>query len=127
MQALALQPSDVSKQICLYAMMRQYRLVWDFMLTVVGNKYRLLDTSFGKIDLNSFFMHLQEQDDWVASWSDATVAKLKQVLQKLLVENEYLDSAESDHLNPVLISPILENAIRAAGQGLALPAFNCLE
>ena len=126
-QALALQPSDVSKQICLYAMMRQYRLVWDFMLTVVGNKYRLLDTSFGKIDLNSFFMHLQEQDDWVASWSDATVAKLKQVLQKLLVENEYLDSADSDHLNPVLISPILENAIRTAGQELALPAFNCLD
>jgi hypothetical protein len=108
-------------------MMRQYRLVWDFMLTVVGNKYRLLDTSFGKIDLNTFFMHLQEQDDWVASWSDATVAKLKQVLQKLLVENEYLDSADSDHLNPVLISPILENAIRTAGQELALPAFNCLD
>ena len=126
-QALALQPSDVSKQICLYAMMRQYRLVWDFMLTVVGNKYRLLDTSFGKIDLNTFFMHLQEQDDWVAAWSDSTVAKLKQVLQKLLVENEYLDSADSDHLNPVLISPILENAIRAAGQELALPAFNCLD
>lgn len=53
-QAIATQPSDVSKQICLYAMMRQYRLVWDFMLTVVGSKYRLLDTSFGKIDLNVF-------------------------------------------------------------------------
>lgn len=29
-QAIATQPSDVSKQICLYAMMRQYRLVWDY-------------------------------------------------------------------------------------------------
>ena len=125
-QALATQPSDVSKQICLYAMMRQYRLVWDFMLTVVGNKYRLLDTSFGKIDLNTFFMRLQEQDDWVATWSDSTITKLKQVLQKLLVENEYLDSADADHINPVLISPLLENAIREAGQEIVLPAFNCL-
>ena len=125
-EALAAQPSDVSKQICLYAMMRQYRLVWDFMLTVVGNKYRLLDTSFGKIDLNTFFMRLQEQDDWVATWSDSTITKLKQVLQKLLVENEYLDSTDADHINPVLISPLLENAIREAGQEIVLPAFNCL-
>ena len=125
-RAIASQPSDVSKQICLYAMIRQYRLVWDFMLTVIGNKYRLLDTSFGKIDLNSFFMRLQEQDDWVATWSDSTVTKLKQVLMKLLLENEYLDSAETDHINPVLISPLLENAIREAGQEVVLPAFNCL-
>ena len=39
--AIATQPSNVAKQICLYAMMRQYRLVWDFMLTVIGNKYKL--------------------------------------------------------------------------------------
>ncbi len=125
-EAIATQPSDVAKQICLYAMMRQYRLVWDFMITVVGTKYRLLDMTFGKIDLNSFFMRLQEQDDWVATWSESTVSKLKQVLQKLLVDNEYLDSASSDHLNPVLISPLLESSIREAGQELALPAFNCL-
>ena len=125
-EAIATQPSNISKQICLYEMMRQYRLVWDFMLTVIGAKYRLLDTSFGKIDLNGFFMRLQEQDDWVATWSNSTVTKLKQVLQKVLVENEYLDSPSADHLNPVLISPILENSIRASGQELALPAFNCL-
>ena len=125
-QALATQPVDVSKQICLYAMMRQYRLVWDFMLTVIGEKYKKLDTSFGKMDLNVFFMRLQEQDDWVATWSDATVTKLKQVLRRLLVDNEHLDSANADHINPVLISPLLENAIREAGQEIALPAFNCL-
>ncbi len=126
-QAIADQPSYVAKQICLYAMMRQYRLVWDFMITVVGSKYRSFDTSFGKMDLNGFFMRLQEQDDWVATWSDSTIAKLKQVLQKILVDNEYLDSSDADHLNPVLISPLLENAIREAGQELALPAFNCLD
>lgn len=50
---IAKQPSDVSKQICLYAMMKESRLLWDFMITVIGNKYQKLDTSFGKIDLNS--------------------------------------------------------------------------
>ncbi len=125
-EAIADQPSDVSRQICLYAMIRQYRLVQDFMLTVIGEKYRLLDASFSKMDLNVFFQRLQEQDDWVATWSESTITKLKQVLQKLLVDNEYLDSTEAARLNPVLISPLLENAIRADGQEYLLPAFNCL-
>lgn len=124
--AIADEPSDIAKQICLYAMMRQYRLVWDFMLTVIGEKYRNLNSSFSKADLNIFFIRLAEQDDWVATWSDKTTAKLRQVLMKTLVENEYLDSTKAERLNPVLISPILESAIREAGQEIALPAFNCL-
>ena len=56
--AIANEPSDVAKQVCLYAMMRQYRLVWDFMLTVVGEKYRKLDSSFSKVDVNGFFLRL---------------------------------------------------------------------
>lgn len=124
-QAIATQPSDVSKQICLYAMMKQSRLVWDFMVTVIGEKYRLMDTSFGKIDLNTFFMRLQEQDDSVASWSVSTITKIKQVLARILVENDYLDSIKADHINPVLLSSILENGIRSNGDEAALPAFNC--
>ena len=125
-EAIATQPSEVAKQVCLYAMMKQYRLVWDFMITVIGSKYQLMDTSFGKIDLNTFFMRLQEQDDDVASWSDSTIKKLKQVLLKTLVDNEYVDSTKADKLNPVLISPLLENAIREENKIEALPAFNCL-
>jgi len=124
--AIASQPSDVSKQICLYAMMKQYRLVWDFMITVVGAKYENRDMSFGRVDFNAFMMRLQEQDDWVATWSDSTITKVRQVLTKMLVENEYLDSTDADHLNPVLISPLLENAIREDGQEIVLSAFNCL-
>ena len=124
--AIATQPSEVAKQICLYAMMKQYRIVWDFMITVIGSKYRNFDMSFGKIDLNTFFARLQEQDSWVATWSDSTVAKIKQVLAKILVENDYLDSISSDHLNPVLISTLLENGIRSNNDNIALAAFNCL-
>lgn len=122
--AMATQSSEVSKQICLYAMMKQYRLVWDFMVTVIGEKYRSKDTSFGKIDLNTFFLRLLEQDDWVATWSDSTITKVKQVLNKMLVENEYIDNANADHLNPVWLNPILENAIRSNNDDIILPAFN---
>ena len=76
--------AETAKQICLYAMMKQSRLVWEFMLTVIGEKYRLRDMSFGKIDLNTFFMRLQEQNDTVASWSDSTITKLNRLLPECL-------------------------------------------
>ena len=81
--------------------------------------------SFGKIDLNTYFMRLQEQNDAVAGWSDTTIAKLKQILARVLVETEYLDNVRSDHLNPVWLQPILEDAIRASGDVNLLPVFNC--
>ena len=123
--AIAQQPMDVAKQICLYAMMKDSRLVWEFMVTVVGEKFRVKELSYGKMDVNAFFLRLQEQDDGVASWSDSTISKLKQILTRVLVENEYLDSITADHINPVWLHPILENAIRSNNDDVILPAFNC--
>lgn len=118
-------PVENAKQACLYAMMKQYRLVWDYMITVIGAKYREQDLSYGKMDLNVFFMRLQEQDDEVASWTDATINKIKQVLNKILIENEYIDGPRATNLNPVLICSEVENAIRANNDDVALAAFNC--
>lgn len=125
--AIAQQPHDVSKQLCLYAMMKQHRLVLDFMLTVIAEKYRQQNFAFSKMDLNVFFLRLQEQDDGVATWSDSTITKLKQIFVRMLVDTEYLDDIKADHINPVLASSILENAIRSNGDEAMLPAFNCFE
>lgn len=123
--AIATQPTDTAKQICMYAMMKQYRLMWDFMITVIGEKYRMQNFSFSKMDVNVFFMQLQEQDDYVAGWSDSTVSKIRQVIIKVLVENEYLDNIKANHINPVWLTPVLENAIRNNSDDRALAAFNC--
>lgn len=125
--ALATLPTDEAKQICLYAMIRQSPLVRDFMVQVIGEKYRLKDMSFGRKEANVFLMRLQEQDDYVATWSESTIGKIRQVLIKILVENEYLDNINSDHLNPVLISRVLENGIRANNDESVFPAFNYFE
>lgn len=122
--AIAEQPVDVSKQVCLYAMMKDSRLVWDFMLTVVAEKYRSQNMKLTKMDLNMFFMRLQEQDNGVAAWSESTITKIKQILTRILVENGYLDNNKSETLKPVLICSTLLNAILADGEKAALPAFN---
>lgn len=124
-RVIAHRPMEVAKQACLYAMMKQYRLVWDFMITVVGAKYRNLDYSYGRVDLNEFFARLQEQDEEVSSWTEGTIQKIKQVLNKVLIENGYIDSPRATKLNLTAICSEVDNAIRADGNDVALPAFNC--
>ena len=118
--------ADAAKQACLFLMMNYYRLVWEFMITVIGEKYRTKDTSFTKVDLNSFFTRLQEQNDVIASWSDATISKCKQVFKKTLVENGYLDNSRSEVLNPVLLDFRVKEAIEDSNNKEALIAFGCL-
>lgn len=124
-ETLANAPFDEAKQIALYAMMKSYVLAAEFMVTVVGEKYRTRDFALGRADIAAFFLRLREQDDVVAAWSEQTITKLRQVLVKILVENEYLDNARAQRLNPVWLSPVLERAIRAHGDEVLLPAFNC--
>ena len=124
-ELLANAPADVAKQINLYAIMKQNRIVWDFMTTVIGEKYRTQEFDFSRKDLNLFFFRLQEQNDTVAEWTDGTIGKIKQVLTRMLVECEYLDTIKSTQLNPVTIAPELEDVIRADNDLAALPAFNC--
>ena len=124
-EAVVSQSSETAKQICMYAMMKQYRLVWDFMITVIGEKYRMQNFSFSQMDVNVFFMQLQEQDDYVAGWSESTVKKIRQILIRVLAENDYLDSIKADHINLVWLNPVLENAIRSNNDNRALSAFNC--
>lgn len=125
MEELANAPTEIAKQINLYAMMRYNRLVREFMTTVIGEKFRNQDFSFSRRDLNAFFTRLQEQNDGVASWSEQTISKIKSVLIRSLVEAGYLDSYKSETLNPVFLCEELENGIRANGDYEALPAFNC--
>ena len=124
---VAERPVEEAKQICLYAIMKDNKLVWDFMVTVIGEKYRNQDFSYGKLDLTSFFTRLQEQNATIAGWSESTVKKLKSVLNRILRENDYLDNIRADHLNPVWLYPELENVIRTNGDQAALSAFNRFE
>ena len=122
---LANAPVEVAKQINLYAMMRYNRLVREFMEGLIGEKDRQHDFSFTKKDINVFFSRLREQNDDIAAWSEQTIAKLKQVLTKCLIETEMLDSFRDHNLNPIFISAELESGIRENNDLTALSAFNC--
>ena len=116
-----------AKQVCLYAMMKRYRLVQDFMIDVIGAKYQRLDYTFSRREINIFMLQAQEQDFSAASWSDSTITKIRYVLMRILCENRYIDDRNAAALNPVIIFPALEDSIRRSGNIFMLPAFNVLQ
>lgn len=116
-------PED-AKLINLYSMMRYNRLVWDFMVTVIGEKNRTKDESLSQSDMNLFIIRLQEQSDVVAAWSESTVRKIKQVLKRALIECCYLASPKATELQPVFPSESLIEAIRDNRDQDAFAAFN---
>lgn len=122
---LASAPVSVAKQINLYAIMKYNRLVWEFMIQVVGEKYRNQDFEFSRKDINAFLTRLQAQDDSVAAWSEGTIKKIMSVLVRMLIETEYLDNIKDNDLNPVFLCEELEQGIRANNDLEALCAFNC--
>ncbi len=117
--------SNSAKQVCLYAMINQYRIIYEFMIGVIGEKYKMRDYSFSRRDINEFFIRLQEQNDDVASWKDSTVKRIKSLIMQILVENEYLDNNKSQTLNAVLIDLELKNILLEKKQYDILAAFNC--
>lgn len=122
---LAYAPNKIAKQINLYAIMRYNRLVWEFMVLVIGEKYRNQDFAFSRKDINAFFTRLQAQDDSVSTWSEGTINKIKSVLIRMLIETEYLDDKNDTDLNPIFICEELEQGIKENNDYDALPAFNC--
>lgn len=117
--------AEVAKQVNLYAIMCENSIVYDFMIEVIGEKYRSQQLDFSVKDVNVFFMSLAEKVPAVSEWSESTMKKLKQVLVRFLVECEYLESSKSQTLLPVYLYPELDELIRSKGDTDALAAFNC--
>ena len=121
---IATQTAQTARQLCLYAMMRDSRLVAEFMVTVVGEKYRQHNPNFSRGDVNIFFLQLAEQNEQVAAWSNSTVGKLGSVLMNILVQNEYLANARAKELQPVSLASQVAAVIKRNHDEWMLPAFN---
>lgn len=116
---------EQARQANLYALMRTFRVAWEFMACVVGPRYRALDPSLPRRDIVAFLEQLRAQDERVAGWSDATMNKIRQVLTAALASCAMYDR-KTQTLQPIYLDATLEQGIRANGDEACLPAFNCL-
>lgn len=99
LRCLVDKPSETGRIINLYAIMKTNRLMFDFVLEVIGEKFESNQLLLEKRDINEFFLAKREQHEDIARWKDQTVKKLKQVIQKIVLEAGLLDEQDKCSLH----------------------------
>lgn len=93
--------SEAGQRIGLfYAIMKTYKLVFDFHLNVAMRKWNSVDHSLRKDDLEMEFNEIAAHDEMVDSWSDATKSKCISNYLTILRQSGLLDE-KTGELTPV--------------------------
>ena len=116
-------PAVVSQQLCLYALLKDSRLLQDFMLQVIAVKYRQHDLRCSRADVRAFFLQLQAQNEQVAAWSDSTIQKISGVIMSILIQLGYLANRESEELQLVYLQPQVRDIMEQHGDQAWLAMF----
>lgn len=111
-------PLDLARLTVLYSIVKSNRLMAEFMYLVYLPNARMADGTIQRSDVDEFFRMLTEQDDAVSSWSESTIAKLKQVLVKTLAEVGLVVSPQDPRITRPLVTEAYRTALESAGDEL---------
>lgn len=118
--------SEISKQASLYLLMRYNKVVYDFMVYIIGEKFDNFDFSFDRHEVSIFMSKLQYENEIVSTWSESTINKIKSILIKCLSDTGYLNNIRSNNLNPIILYDEVLECIKENGDNEMLKAFNYL-
>lgn len=99
------------KLINLYAIMEEDLLFKDFMIEVIGEKYKSNNLLLERKDINSFFIQKREQNQGFSNYKEPTLNKLRQVFQRILIDAEVLKDLKTGELNRIVIDPHLDRVL----------------
>lgn len=100
---------ETSKIIVLYVILKTDRLFFEFINEIYKEKILLKDLYIRDKDFGVFFQNKREQSEKVASWSEYTFKKLKQVYIRILFESGLIVNQKGDKKIRI---PILENEVK---------------
>lgn len=121
-------PKEHAAVINLYAMMRVYPLVREFMMQEIAPRFRTLDYSLTYADTNAFITRYQvERRANAEPWTESTVKRIAGVLREALVGAGMLADTNSEELLPFFMDPALEDTFYRNGDQQWLAAFNVTE
>ena len=114
---------DQAAQANLFAMMCRYTMVRELIQVEIGERMANFDYTFTDVDLNAFVTRFQVEHAEAAKWSDATLGRIKSTLRQILRGAGFKASQRTDALQPLLLDPDVEQAIRDLGDMDALAAL----
>lgn len=121
-------PKEHAAVINLYAMMRVYPLMREFMLQEIAPRFRTLDYSLTHADTNAFITRYQAECRANAEpWTESTVKRIAGVLREALAGTGMLVDTNSEALLPFFMDPALEDTFYRNGDQQWLAAFNVTE
>lgn len=100
---------ETSKILVLYAIIKTDRLFFEFINEVYKEKILLKDLFIRDKDFNIFFQGKMEQSEKVASWTEYTFKKLKQVYIRILFESGLIVNQKGDREIKV---PIIDSEVK---------------
>lgn len=100
---------ETSKVLVLYAIVKTDRLFFEFINEVYKEKVLLKDLYIRDKDFGVFFQNKREQSEKVASWSEYTFKKLKQVYIRILFESGLIVNQKGDREIKI---PIIESDVK---------------
>lgn len=100
---------ETSKILVLYSIIKNDRLFFEFMNEVYKEKLLLRDLFIRDKDFNIFFQSKKEQSKKVASWTEVTLKKLKQVYIRILFECGLIENQKGDRK---IKTPILDREVK---------------
>lgn len=100
---------ETSKILVLYSILKTDRLFFEFMNEVYKEKIILKDLYIRDKDFSVFFQNKKEQSEKVASWSEYTFKKLKQVYIRILFESGLIVNQKGDK---EIKLPIIDNEVK---------------
>ncbi|WP_102401525.1 DUF1819 family protein [Haloimpatiens massiliensis] len=100
---------ETSKILVLYSIIKTDRLFFEFMNEVYKEKLLLRDLLLRDKDFNLFFQSKKEQSEKVASWTEYTLKKLKQVYVRIIFECGLIENQKGDRKIKI---PILDREVK---------------
>lgn len=97
--------SDTVRQILLAACIKHNRLLGDYLLTVVREHIRLFEKTLNPRAWNTYIEEIAHHAPVVATWSQATKVKLRQVTHRILTESGIIENPRSRKFLPFFLVP----------------------
>lgn len=112
-EILLLSNSDfvTQKQLCYLGVCKTYRLIREFMVEVIRNKYQLFDYQIIESDYGSFYYEKISNHPELEQLGESTQKKLKQVTFKIMEQAGIIDSAKNRIIQPQHLSEKLVEVI----------------
>lgn len=110
LRLLSESPAAIQRQMVLLAICKAYRFIFDFINQYVRDAYFNQYEKVSKTAFNEFFNEKKYEHPELEKVTDKTVAKMRQVIFRILEQTELIDSAE----NGIIQRPYLRNIVEQA-------------